>query len=224
MLVQDSRAHLAREPNKTRCKSVGGSEAAIPSRNRMSFPASFRIKPGIITAKRRVLQIVATVMGDVIPFPYRLFFLYIEPVSAFAGMYYAAIHPSDYLFDLVSPIQGDFSRAALDTPTRMTLFQLSNLYLLFALNEHLVLSSTSSLKTWRRLLFCLLVADFGHLATMIPAGTEIFWNVSKWNAMAWGSVGFVYLGASLRLCFLAGVGLERSLNANKVASKVVKAE
>ncbi len=150
-------------------------------------------------------------MGDVIPFPYRLFFLYVEPISALAGMYYAAIHPSDYLLDLVSPIQSDFSRlggrAALDTPTRMTLFQLANLYLLFALNEHLVLSSTSSLKTWKRLLFSLLVADLGHLATMIPAGTEIFWNVSKWNAMAWGSVGFVYLGASLRLCFLVGVGL-----------------
>jgi len=184
-----------------------------------------------------VLQIVATVMGDVIPFPYRLFFLYIEPVSALAGMYYAAIHPSDYLIDLVSPIQSDFGRAGavLDTPTSMTLFQLSNLYLLFALNEHFVLSSASSLKTWRRLLFCLLVADFGHLATMIPAGTEIFWNVSKWNAMAWGSVGFVYLGASLRVCFLAGVGLENderratamkhSVNLNKQeASKVGKAE
>lgn len=198
----------------------------------MSFPASSRIKPRIITTKTRVLQTVATVMGDVIPFPYRLFFLYIEPISALAGMYYAAIHPSDYLLDLVSPIQSGFSRAALDTPTRMTLFQLSNLYLLFALNEHLVLSSTSSLKTWRRLLFSLLVADFGHLATMIPAGTEIFWNVSKWNAMAWGSVGFVYLGASLRLCFLAGVGLghderramKHSLNSNKEASKVGKAE
>jgi hypothetical protein len=171
-------------------------------------------------------------MGDAIPFPYRLFFLYIEPVSALAGMYYAAIHPSDYLLDLVRPIQSDFGRTALDTPTSMTLFQLSNLYLLFALNEHLVLSSTSSLKTWRRLLFALLVADFGHLATMIPAGTEIFWNVSKWNAMAWGSVGFVYLGASLRLCFLAGVGLGRgergatkhSLDSNKEASKVGKAE
>jgi hypothetical protein len=198
----------------------------------MSFPASSRIKPRIITTKTRVLQTVATVMGDVIPFPYRPFFLYIEPISALAGMYYAAIHPSDYLLDLVSPIQSGFSRAALDTPTRMTLFQLSNLYLLFALNEHLVLSSTSSLKTWRRLLFSLLVADFGHLATMIPAGTEIFWNVSKWNAMAWGSVGFVYLGASLRLCFLAGVGLghderramKHSLNSNKEASKVGKAE
>lgn len=172
-------------------------------------------------------------MGDVIPFPYRLFFLYIEPISALAGMYYAAVHPSDYLLDLVSPIQNDFGRTALlDTPTRMTLFQLSNLYLLFALNEHLVLSSTSSLKTWRRLLFSLLVADFGHLVTMIPAGTEIFWNVSKWNAMAWGSVGFVYLGASLRLCFLAGVGLgygerratKHSLNPNKEISKVGKAE
>ena len=171
-------------------------------------------------------------VGDVIPFRYRLFFLYIEPISALAGMYYAAMHPSDYLFDLVSPIRSDFSRSALDTPTRMTLFQLSNLYLLFALNEHLVLSSTSSLKTWRRLLFSLLVADFGHLATMIPAGTEIFWNVSKWNAMAWGSVGFVYLGASLRLCFLAGVGLEdderratkHSLGSNKETSKAGKAE
>lgn len=177
-------------------------------------------------------QIITTAMGDIIPFPYRIFFLYIEPISALAGMYYAAIHPNDYLHDLVSPIQSDFNRATLDAPIRMTLFQLSNLYLLFALNEHLVLSSTSSLKTWRRLLFSLLVADFGHLATMIPAGTEIFWHVSKWNAMAWGSVGFVYLGASLRFCFLAGVGLEHDerlptkhlLNSNKETLKVGKAE
>ena len=146
-------------------------------------------------------------MGDAFPFPYRIFFLYIEPISALAGAYYAAIHPSRYLLDLVSPIQSDFTSVVPDTSTRMGLSQLANLYLLFALNEHLVLSSTSSLKTWNRLLFCLLVADFGHLATMIPAGPEIFWNVWKWNAMAWGSVGFVYLGATLRLCFLAGVGL-----------------
>jgi hypothetical protein len=146
-------------------------------------------------------------MGDNIPLPYRIFFIYIEPISALAGAYYAAIHPSHYLLDLVSPTQGNFSRAVLDTPTRMSLSQLANLYLLFALNEHLILSSTSSLKIWSRLLFCLLVADLGHLATMIPAGPEIFWNVSKWNAMAWGSVGFVYLGATLRSCFLAGVGL-----------------
>ena len=91
----------------------------------------------------------------------------------------------------------------------MSLFQLSNLYLLFALNEHLVLSSTSNIKVWRRLLFCLLVADFGHLYSMAPLGGEVFWKVWEWNAMVWGSVGFVYLGASMRMAFLAGIGLER---------------
>ena len=27
--------------------------------------------------------------------------------------------------------------------------------------------------------------------------------------MAWGSIGFVYLGATIRICFLTGVGLGR---------------
>jgi hypothetical protein len=161
----------------------------------------------------------AAVMGDGFPFLYRIFFLYIEPISALAGAYYAAIHPSHYVLDLVSPTQSNFTRTVLDTPTRMSLSQLANLYLLFALNEHLVLSSTSSLKTWKRLLFCQLVADLGHLATMIPAGPEIFWNISKWNAMAWGSIGFVYLGTTLRFCFLVGVGLghDGGRHATKVA-------
>ena len=220
---------LARESNRTRCKSVGGYNTSF--RNVLSCVVSDKAENNQTNMLQvRALRIIA--MGDVFPFPYRLFFLYMEPISALAGAYYAAIHPSDYLLDLVSPTQSDFNRAGLDTPTSMTLFQLANLYLLFALNEHLVLSSTSSLKTWRRLLFCLLVADLGHLATMIPAGTEIFWNVSKWNAMAWGSVGFVYLGASFRLCFLAGVGLgqderrsmKHALDSSKESSEVGKAE
>jgi hypothetical protein len=148
-------------------------------------------------------------MSNVFPLPYRLFFLYVEPISALAGAYYAAAHQDEYLYDLVNPTKSHFTRVAVDTPTSMSLFQLANLYLLFALNEHLVLSSTSSLKTWRRLLFCLLVADLGHLATMFPAGPEIFWSVWRWNAMAWGSIGFVYLGATIRICFLTGLGLGR---------------
>ncbi|KAF4623947.1 hypothetical protein D9613_002401 [Agrocybe pediades] len=145
-------------------------------------------------------------MSVTIPFPYRLFFLYIEPVSALAGAYYAAFRPQDYLNDLsfgsTSPMQ-----TLPPTQTTMALLQLANLYLLFALNEHFVLSSTNSMKTWRRLLAGLLIADFGHLITMGPLGYDIFWRVWDWNAMAWGSVGFVYMGASMRMCFLAGVGL-----------------
>ncbi|KAJ7923481.1 hypothetical protein B0H13DRAFT_1979976 [Mycena leptocephala] len=141
-----------------------------------------------------------------IPFIYRLFFLYIEPVSALAGAYYAAFRPDDYLGDLSLP-GGRLALPSLTTQNKMVLLQLANLYLLFALNEHLVLSSTNSLKTWRRLLFGLLVADFGHLISMAPLGVDVFWRVADWNAMVWGSVGFVYAGASMRMSFLAGLGL-----------------
>lgn len=140
-------------------------------------------------------------------FPYKCFFLYIEPISALAGAYYAALKPQEYLKDLSLSSSDANSTHTFSTPVGMSLAQLANLYLLFALNEHLVLSSTSSLKTWRRLLFCLLIADFGHLATMAPLGNGVFWRAWEWNAMVWGSVGFVYVGASIRIIFLLGLGL-----------------
>lgn len=144
-----------------------------------------------------------------VPALYKLFFIYIEPISALAGAYYAAFQPTDYLRDLslVSSTSTSTPSEPLSTQMTMTLLQLANLYLLFALNEHLVLSSSPPLKTWRRLLLVLLIADFGHLATMVPLGLGVFWRVWEWNAMVWGSVGFVYLGATMRMCFLAGVGL-----------------
>lgn len=154
----------------------------------------------------RIARSTAT-MTSIPVFPYQLFFLYIEPISALAGAYYAALKPEDYIRDLSMKSSAAKAVPFLTVPMGMTLAQLANLYLLFALNEHLVLSSTSSLRTWRRLLLCLLIADFGHLATMVPLGTGVFWKVWEWNAMVWGSVGFVYLGASLRISFLLGLGL-----------------
>jgi hypothetical protein len=160
-----------------------------------------------------------TIMSNNIPFfPYKLFFLYIEPISAFAGAYYAALKPADYLQDLTTTTMTPSitNTPALTNPMVMSLAQLANLYLLFGLNEHLVLSSTSSMRVWRRLLFCLLLADFGHLATMTPLGLEVFWKVWGWNAMVWGSVGFVYLGASLRISFLAGLWMSRGADSQPV--------
>ncbi|KZT67188.1 hypothetical protein DAEQUDRAFT_813052 [Daedalea quercina L-15889] len=152
-----------------------------------------------------------------IPLPYRLFFLYIEPISALVGAYFAAIQPTDYLAYLASTPASAAALASTSppTPTLISLFQLANLYLLFALNEHFVLSSTSDHRVWRRLLVGLLIADFGHLATMIPLAQEkgfldVFVNLPQWSAMEWGSVGFVYAGASMRMSFLAGVGISES--------------
>ena len=118
-----------------------------------------------------------------IPLIYRIFFLYIEPISALGGAYYAAFEPKAYLADLLpfhppSPASGN--DGAVTTASSMVLTQLANLYLLFALNEHFVLSSTSDIWTWKRLLFGLLVADIGHLISMYPAGWRafnVFWCV-----------------------------------------------
>jgi len=148
------------------------------------------------------------------PLLYRLFFLFIEPISALVGSYYAAGQPLQYLAYL-SPTKCTTAISPPPTETLISLYQLSNLYLLFALNQHLVLSSSRSLTTWRRLLFGLLIADFGHLATMWPLAVgrgaegvwEVFGKVWAWDAMEWGSVGFVYVGALTRICFLLGVGL-----------------
>lgn len=75
-----------------------------------------------------------------------------------------------------------------------------------------MLRCTSNLAVWRVVLLVLLVADFGHLLA-VGGGSgggeslRIYWDFTRWNAIDWGNVPFVYLGASMRIAFLSGVGL-----------------
>ncbi|EXF79931.1 hypothetical protein CFIO01_05298 [Colletotrichum fioriniae PJ7] len=142
-------------------------------------------------------------IGLVIPLFYRVFFLGIEPISALVGAYYAHVRPDDYL-QLTHAVS---KPEIIPQGTSIVLSQLANLYLLFALNEALVLRATSDLRVWKTVLFVLLVADFGHLYTVRSLGPEVYYNFTKWNAIDWGNVPFVYFGASMRIAFLAGVGL-----------------
>ncbi|MCJ1351481.1 MAG: hypothetical protein MMC33_001465 [Icmadophila ericetorum] len=139
-----------------------------------------------------------------IPLLYCYFFLYIEPISALIGAYYAYFQPQTYLnltHASSAPITG------IPTSTTIVLNQLANLYFLFALNEALILRSTSDIRVWRTMLFCLFVADLGHLYSVSPLGTQVYTDFKKWNPIDWGNVGFVYAGATMRACFLLGIGL-----------------
>jgi hypothetical protein len=142
------------------------------------------------------------------PLPYRLFFLYIEPISALVGAFYAHFRQEDYLSLTHAPSAPPLG-AGIPTGTSIVLSQLANLYLLFTLNEALVLRSTSDRRVWNTLLFGLLVADLGHLWTVRQLGLEIYlpWNFARWNAIDWGNIPFVYLGASMRAAFISGVGM-----------------
>ena len=87
-------------------------------------------------------------------------------------------------------------------------------YLLFAFNEAFILRSSSSKRVWRTLLLgasrvqpCadrpgMLIADFGHLGSMLPLGLGVF-APSQWgNPLVAGSIPFVIAGASMRIVFL----------------------
>ena len=151
-----------------------------------------------------------------IPRGYRLFFLFIEPFSALVGAYYSFFHQQSYL-ELThapsAPVTG------IPLTTQVVLRQLSNLYFLFAINEALVLRSTSDLRVWRTLLFGLLVADFGHLYSVSGLGSQVYWNTSLWTAMDFGNVGYVYLGAMMRTAFLLGVGLPKENKGANLAAR-----
>ncbi|KAL2128461.1 hypothetical protein VTI74DRAFT_9130 [Chaetomium olivicolor] len=144
----------------------------------------------------------AGVAGFTLPLPYRLFFLLIEPIATAVGAYYAFFDQKTYL-DLT---HASSAPSPIPLGTSIAMSQLANLYMAFALSEALVLRSTSDLRVWKAVLFCLLVADFGHLWTVRVLGRDIYWSVTEWNAIDWGNIGFVYVGASMRMAFLTGIG------------------
>lgn len=156
-----------------------------------------------------------------IPLIYQAFFLYIEPISTIVGAYFAWFQPQYYL-DLTHHASAP---KILGVPlgTEVVLRQLANLYFAFTLNEALVLRVTSDLKVWRTLLFGLLVADFGHLYSCFPLGTSYYWDFQNWNSIAWGNIAFVYCGATLRTCFLLGIGLGAGKKVKAQAQKAIRA-
>ena len=93
-------------------------------------------------------------MATTIPLIYRLFFLYIEPASALVGAYFAHFDQSSYLSlthssTATSLLSLTPASSQLPTGVSIIMSQLANLYLLFALNEALVLRSTTDLRVWK---------------------------------------------------------------------------
>ncbi|KAL7920883.1 hypothetical protein ACQKWADRAFT_296991 [Trichoderma austrokoningii] len=138
-----------------------------------------------------------------LPLAYRLFFLHLEPISALLGAFYTHFRQQRYL-ELLHSASSDVS---VPLSTSVAMSQLANMYFFFAINEALVLRSTGDLRVWRAVLLVLLIADFGHLYSMKELGPGIYYRFMDWNVGHLGNVPWVYAGATMRCCFLAGVGL-----------------
>ena len=154
------------------------------------------------------------------PLPYQVFILYIEPIATLIGAYYAFFMPETYLqLTQSSRFAGIL---AMPTATLVAMRSLGNMYLAFALSEALVLRATYDLKVWRMFLLVLLIADFGHLYSCLPLGLDVYYDVAKWNAIDWGNIGFVYVGATIRILLLAGVGMGGPKKAKAKAKTAVR--
>jgi len=101
----------------------------------------------------------------------------------------------------------------------IVLTQLANMYFVFALNEALVLRATSDRHVWRIFLLGLLIADFGHIYSIRVMGLDTYWKFWEWNSIYWGNLGFVYVGATLRICFLLGLGFVDGKTSGSVSKK-----
>jgi hypothetical protein len=142
-----------------------------------------------------------------IPSYYQYFFLWVEPIVTVAGFVAAGFFGHDYL--VMTHAETTPSRIlGVPIATNVALRQLANLYLLFAINEAMVLRATNDLKVWRAFLTGLLIADIGHLiACYEMGGISLYYDVTKWQLIHYATIGFVYVGATFRTCFLAGVGM-----------------
>ncbi|KAL8726356.1 MAG: hypothetical protein Q9166_006763 [cf. Caloplaca sp. 2 TL-2023] len=91
-----------------------------------------------------------------IALPYRLAFLYIEPIAAFFGTLTTLFYPKAYLHSL--------SPTATYSPLSYPIYaQIAGHDLLFSWLQAVLLRSTSSVKIWKIVLFGILMCDVLHL-------------------------------------------------------------
>ena len=140
-----------------------------------------------------------------VPFPYRLLFLYIEPLGAFFGTIVNLTTPTTYLASL-SPAAVPSTYDPLTYPIYA---QLAGHLLLFAWLQAALLRSTNDLKVWKIVLAGIALCDVLHLwGSLIVLGSQGFWDVRTWRWEEWVSLGMLWGPGAMRVMFCAGVGLE----------------
>ncbi|BCR91549.1 uncharacterized protein ACHE_70392S [Aspergillus chevalieri] len=133
-----------------------------------------------------------------------LLFGVIEPISLIAGWALPIIDLNWFILDQAP--NPDLISDAIHPSSIALAYQLANLYgLLFLLGVGICYTTTEP-KVLRNYLFCLAVADFGHIyVTYLAMGAEATFDVAGWNLLTWGNIsitGFLFVN---RLAYLAGV-------------------
>ncbi|KAL7894793.1 hypothetical protein HDV63DRAFT_138392 [Trichoderma sp. SZMC 28014] len=132
----------------------------------------------------------------------RVVFTILEPMSLVAGFLGAVYDPAWFV---AQQIPQDKPLVASENSVVLA-HQLGNLYLGMCFVGLSLFWSTSEIKVIRSYLIALLIADAGHVGfTWYGMGSERFFDVSGWNAMAWGNIGATLFLALTRIAYLSGM-------------------
>ncbi|RYP36543.1 hypothetical protein DL767_003366 [Monosporascus sp. MG133] len=146
-------------------------------------------------------------MASQLPTFPRIVFTIIEPISLISGALGAFIDTDWFItsqastsISTSSPIQ------AYDINARVVAQQLGNTYFLLCLLGVAVLWTTSELRVVRNYLLAAWVADISHVwLTCRALGWVRSVDVTAWNAMTWGNVGFTTFLFLTRTAWFLGV-------------------
>lgn len=145
-----------------------------------------------------------------LPFLYKLYFCFWEPLTALNGAYLLYFKPATYLRMTHSPGPA-YTADTVPESTVHVASHLVGLYILFALIEATVPRITTDMKIYKTLLMCYLACDAAYISTLVGTGGSPSYWVSPWlwDLTAWGNFGSSWAAPIVRTLFLLEVGVPR---------------
>ncbi|KAF7882043.1 uncharacterized protein EAF01_011823 [Botrytis porri] len=142
---------------------------------------------------------------------YHVFLLYIEPILALSGAYLAYFQPYKFIHDtapssLSKPFVSLSSTLTPDPVIQLLTTDIAALYVLFTINEAVVLRLTRDYSVWNTVVSAMLLCDVGHFWGIYEADPVVLLNVGGWSAEELINIGILGFGLVLRIAFLLGLG------------------
>src|SRR6266487_3671012 len=128
-------------------------------------------------------------------FLYHIYFQSVEPLMALTGAFVTHFTPAQFV-NIMSPAA--FTIDSIPPTIQLLLSNLASTYLLFALNEALVLRLSTDLNVWRAVIATYLICDAGHLYAVYASRPDLFWALSRWRSVDWTNLGVLWFDVVLR--------------------------
>lgn len=148
-----------------------------------------------------------------ISLPYRLYFLYLDPVLALSGTYLLLTSPQKFISSCTPSSTHPTAAQPLSALSSLLLAQTAALYLMHAAITTLVLRAVTPLhdrgyvRVWKSVMAAIALADVGHLWALYASSPAEFVDWRAWRAEDWTNYGVLSWGLVMRGLFLGGVGV-----------------